>query len=82
MDKARFFSDNAAPVHPAVWDAMRAADEVDTAYDGDRWSGRLNAHVQRPVRGAVPCVRGGDGDGGQLPVARCALLAAPRRAVS
>jgi threonine aldolase len=42
MDKARFFSDNAAPVHPAVWDALRAADSVDTAYDGDQWSARLN----------------------------------------
>ena len=42
MDEARFFSDNAAPVHPIVWDAMRAADSVDTAYDGDRWSARLN----------------------------------------
>ena len=42
-DRARFFSDNAAPVHPLVWQAMRAADSVDTAYDGDRWSQRLNA---------------------------------------
>lgn len=41
-DRARFFSDNAAPVHPDVWNAMRAADSVDTAYDGDRWSQRLN----------------------------------------
>ena len=42
-DRARFFSDNAAPVHPLVWQAMRAADSVDTAYHGDRWSQRLNA---------------------------------------
>lgn len=38
----RFFSDNAAPVHPAVMAAMTAANIVDTAYDGDRWSARLD----------------------------------------
>ena len=38
----RFFSDNAAPVHPAVLDAITTADELDTAYDGDRWSKRLD----------------------------------------
>lgn len=38
----RFFSDNAAPVHPAVLDAIATADELDTAYDGDRWSKRLD----------------------------------------
>lgn len=41
----RFFSDNAAPVHPAVFDAMRAADELDTAYDGDRWSAALDQRL-------------------------------------
>jgi len=39
----RFFSDNAAGVHPAVLDAIRAANGVDTAYDGDRLSGALDA---------------------------------------
>lgn len=39
----RFFSDNAAPVHPKVMAALAQADHVDTAYDGDRWSARLNA---------------------------------------
>ena len=39
----RFFSDNAAPVHPAVFAAMQAADAVDTAYDGDALSRRLDA---------------------------------------
>lgn len=39
----RFLSDNAASVHPRVWDAMRAADEPDTPYDGDIWSQRLDA---------------------------------------
>ncbi|HWI87613.1 MAG TPA: beta-eliminating lyase-related protein [Sphingomonas sp.] len=39
----RFFSDNAAPVHPAVFAAMYAADQVDTAYDGDALSRALDA---------------------------------------
>ena len=39
----RFFSDNAAAVHPAVFDAMRNADPLDTAYDGDALSRRLDA---------------------------------------
>ncbi len=39
----RFFSDNAAPVHPAVLAAIMQADVVDTAYDGDRWSAKLDA---------------------------------------
>jgi threonine aldolase len=41
----RFFSDNAAPVHPAVFAAMAAADAVDTAYDGDALSRALDARV-------------------------------------
>jgi threonine aldolase len=39
----RFFSDNAAPVHPRVMQAMTAADTLDTAYDGDGWSRQLDA---------------------------------------
>jgi len=39
----RFFSDNAAPVHPAVMDAIAAANTLDTAYDGDAWSKQLDA---------------------------------------
>lgn len=39
----RFFSDNAAPVHPAVMQAMANANHIDTAYDGDQWSARLDA---------------------------------------
>lgn len=39
----RFFSDNAAPAHPAVLDALHAANTLDTAYDGDRWSAELDA---------------------------------------
>ena len=39
----RFFSDNAASVHPRVWDALKAADAPDAAYDGDALSARLDA---------------------------------------
>ena len=38
----RFFSDNAAPACPAVIDAIAAANRIDTAYDGDAWSRRLD----------------------------------------
>jgi len=34
----RFFSDNAAPAHPKVLEAIAAANRLDTAYDGDEWS--------------------------------------------
>ena len=37
-----FLSDNAAPVHPKVWEAMRAADGSDAPYDNDALSQRLN----------------------------------------
>lgn len=39
----QFLSDNAAAVHPAVWDAMHAADAPDAPYDGDALSQRLDA---------------------------------------
>ena len=39
----RFFSDNAAAVCPEVMAAIEAANRVDTAYDGDALSARLNA---------------------------------------
>lgn len=39
----QFLSDNAASVHPRVWEAMRAADAADAPYDGDRWSQALDA---------------------------------------
>jgi threonine aldolase len=39
----RFFSDNAAPACPQVLEAIGAANRIDTAYDGDSWSKRLNA---------------------------------------
>jgi len=38
----RFFSDNAAPACPEVLAAINAANRLDTAYDGDAWSQRLN----------------------------------------
>ena len=38
----RFFSDNAAAACPAVIDALAAANRLDTAYDGDQWSLKLN----------------------------------------
>ncbi|MWV28705.1 threonine aldolase family protein [Aurantiacibacter rhizosphaerae] len=39
----QFLSDNAAPVHPRLWDAMRAADSADTPYDTDALSRELDA---------------------------------------
>jgi threonine aldolase len=39
----RFFSDNAAAAHPKVIEAIAAANRLDTAYDGDAWSKRLDA---------------------------------------
>ena len=39
----RFFSDNAAAACPAVLDALVAANRLDTAYDGDAWSQRMDA---------------------------------------
>ncbi|MEQ9662402.1 MAG: beta-eliminating lyase-related protein [Parasphingopyxis sp.] len=39
----RFFSDNAAPACQPVLDAIAAANRLDTAYDGDAWSAKLDA---------------------------------------
>ena len=39
----RFFSDNAAAACPAVLDALAEANRIDTAYDGDEWSVRLDS---------------------------------------
>jgi threonine aldolase len=38
----RFFSDNAAAAHPAVLEAIAASNRLDTAYDGDAWSQKLD----------------------------------------
>ena len=42
MSQALFLSDNAASVHPRVWEAMRAADAPDAPYDGDTASAALD----------------------------------------
>ncbi|MCV0383354.1 MAG: low specificity L-threonine aldolase [Erythrobacter sp.] len=39
----QFLSDNSAAVHPRLWEAMRAADEAQTPYDGDALSQELDA---------------------------------------
>ena len=52
----RFFSDNAAPVHPAVFAAMQAADHVDTAYDGDALSRALDARFSELFGRAVAAI--------------------------
>ena len=41
--RMRFFSDNAATACPEVLAAIMSADRIDTAYDGDAFSARLNA---------------------------------------
>ena len=41
----RFFSDNAAPACPEVLAALAQANVLDTAYDGDQWSKRLDGVV-------------------------------------
>ncbi len=41
----RFFSDNAAPVHPRVMAAIAAANGQDTAYDGDALSRQLDQRL-------------------------------------
>ena len=50
----RFFSDNAAAACPAVMTALVGANQLDTAYDGDAWSQRLDgafsALFEREVR--------------------------------
>ena len=38
----RFFSDNAAAAHPKVIEAIAEANHIDTAYDGDAYSARLD----------------------------------------
>ncbi len=43
----RFFSDNAATVHPTVLNALRAANAVDSPYDGDAISQSLNTEFSK-----------------------------------
>lgn len=42
-NSGQFLSDNAASVHPRVWEAMRSADAADAPYDGDGLSRELDA---------------------------------------
>lgn len=49
----RFFSDNAAPVHPRVLEAMAAANRLDTAYDGDAWSRELDGRFSEVFEAEV-----------------------------
>lgn len=50
----KFFSDNAAPVHPKIMEAIVSANALDAPYDGDAWSGRLDHAFsqlfEKPVR--------------------------------
>jgi len=50
----RFFSDNAAAAHPKVIEAIAQSNKLDTAYDGDKWSQRLDGAFsdlfETPVR--------------------------------
>jgi len=45
--RMRFFSDNAAAACPEALEALKEANRLDTAYDGDAWSRRLNAAFSR-----------------------------------
>ncbi len=49
----RFFSDNAASVHPAMLRAIGTANRVDTAYDGDALSASLDASFSTLFETAV-----------------------------
>src|SRR5690349_12532834 len=49
----RFFSDNAAPAHPKVIEAIAASNRLDTAYDGDEWSQRLDGAFSELFEGEV-----------------------------
>lgn len=43
----KFFSDNAAPVHPLVMQSLADANRLDTAYDGDAWSRALDQEFSK-----------------------------------
>jgi len=51
-----FLSDNAARVHPKVWEAMRAADSADSPYDGDALSAQLDARFWVATGTAANCL--------------------------
>ena len=74
----RFFSDNAAAACPQVMEALAEANRLDTAYDGDAWSQRLDGAFSDlfGTRGARPV--GDHRDRRQLPRPRRAVPAARR----
>ncbi|MCB2064558.1 MAG: low specificity L-threonine aldolase [Novosphingobium sp.] len=49
----QFHSDNAASVHPRVWQAMQAADTMDMGYDSDALTARLDEAFSELF--GVPC---------------------------
>ena len=75
----RFFSDNAAAVHPEVMAALAEANTLDTAYDGDARSQALDGRLVRPVRHRGRGAVGADRHRGELPRARRLVPAAWRR---
>ena len=74
----RFFSDNAAPAHPKVMEAIAAANRLDTAYDGDEWSAAARRRFLGAVRNRGTRLLGDDRHRGQLPRARRAVPALSR----
>ncbi|RHW18584.1 low specificity L-threonine aldolase [Sphingomonas gilva] len=52
----RFFSDNAAPVCPQVMAAIADANTLDTAYDGDAWSAKLDGAMSDLFGRDVACL--------------------------
>jgi threonine aldolase len=74
----RFFSDNAAAGLPAVLAALGRLNQLDTAYDGDKWRSRSTA-LLGPVRHRGPGLVGADRHLGQQPRARGAVPALWRR---
>ena len=82
----RFFSDNAAAACPEAMAAIVAANRLDTAYDGDAWSARLDDAFSELFETRVTALVGGDRHGGERAGARRALPALrkhrlpPRRA--
>ena len=76
----RFFSDNAAPVHPRVLAAMADANTLDTAYDGDALvAGSSTRGLSELFETEVARAVGADRHRRQLPRARRAVPAARRR---
>ena len=69
----RFFSDNAAAAHPAVIEAIARSNRLDTAYDGDALSQKLDRVFSDLFETEVRAFWVTYGNGGQLPGARGTL---------